>query len=137
MQAFVIPEDQLEVRTMRSSGAGGQHVNKTDSQVEIRFHLYTAEWIPAEVRSRMRMQAGSRLTQEGFYILRSQAHRSQERNYQDCLDKLRELIAAAWHAPKPRKKTKPTRGSKERRIGEKKTRSSHKAGRGKVKSWSD
>jgi protein subunit release factor B len=127
-----IPRDQLEVRYSRSSGPGGQGVNRTESKVEIRFHLDSAVWIPFHVREKIKILARHQINQEGELILSSQESRSQGQNYETCVDKLAELIRLASMRDKKRVPTKATRSSKRRRVDSKKIRSGHKATRKKV-----
>lgn len=117
---FAIPKDRLEIRTSRSGGSGGQHVNKVETKVEIRFHLETCDWIPTDVKERLKQSFGSRLNKEGEFSLSSEATRSQGQNLEDCLEKLRGLIEQCWVPPKKRIKTKPSRSSKEKRLKSKK-----------------
>jgi ribosome-associated protein len=126
-----IPEARLEVRTSRSSGPGGQHVNKTESKVEIRFRLAEADWIPPFTRDRLATLFPNRLSAEGDFVIVSQKTRSQNRNYEDCLDKLRDCLLLASERPRERRATKPTRGSKERRLRSKSSRADVKSGRRK------
>ena len=115
----------------RSGGPGGQSVNKLATKAEMRVSL---EALPLSARalSRLRRLGGSRVTGDGELILTSESHRSQRRNREDCLERLRELLVRAMAEPKRRKKTKPSRGAVERRLKEKKERGEAKARRRRV-----
>jgi len=117
---FKIPQSALEIRTSRSSGAGGQHVNKIETKVEARFHLSTAKWIPPKVRERMAKRYSNRINLEGEFIVTCDETRSLLRNKELCFKKLKELIVACWSAPKKRIGTKPTKSSRRKRVEEKK-----------------
>ena len=121
-----IDEQELEERFVRASGPGGQNVNKLSTAVQLRFDARRSPSLPGDVRARLERLAGKRLTREGVIVIIAQRHRTQERNRQDALDRLVELIQRAAVAPIPRRKTKPTRGSRERRLETKKRRSSIK-----------
>lgn len=133
--AISIPRDRLEVRTSRSRGPGGQGVNTTESKVEIRFVLADADWIPLAARARLAELFPSRLNNDGEFVLASDRSRSQSQNLEDCLAKLGEMIQAALIPPKIRRKTKPTRGSKERRLEGKRRQSDRK--RSRSGGWGD
>jgi ribosome-associated protein len=122
-----IEECELEERFVRASGPGGQNVNKVSSAVQLRFDVRRSPSLTPDVRLRLERMAGRRLTRDGVLVIMAQRHRTQERNRQDALDRLVELIRAASVAPTPRRPTKPTRGSKERRLATKKNRSSIKS----------
>ena len=124
-----VPEVELQWSFVRSGGPGGQNVNKVASKAVLRWNVVGSPSLPADVKARLRTQQANRITTDGVLVLSSQQHRDQERNRQDCLDKLREMIASAAVRPKPRRKTKPTRGSQERRLRAKKHRAGTKAGR--------
>ncbi len=113
----------------RSSGPGGQNVNKLSTKAELRVSI-DALPISHRARARLATLAGRRLTDAGELLIVSETERSQSANRAECLTKLRELLVAAMHEPKIRRKTKPSRGSKERRLKEKKSRSDIKRGRG-------
>jgi ribosome-associated protein len=121
-----IGEDELEERFVRASGPGGQNVNKLSSAVQLRFDVRRSPSLPDDVRARLERLAGRRLTREGVLVIIAQRHRTQERNRQDALDRLIELIRQAAVAPTPRRPTKPTKGSRERRLESKKRRASIK-----------
>jgi ribosome-associated protein len=121
-----IEERELEERFIRASGPGGQNVNKLSSAVQLRFDVRRSPSLPHDVRARLERLAGRRLTNEGVLVLTARRHRTQERNRQDALDRLIEMIQRAAVAPIPRRPTKPTKGSRERRLEGKKRRSSIK-----------
>jgi ribosome-associated protein len=121
-----LDEAELEERFVRASGPGGQNVNKLSSAVQLRFDARHSPSLPADVRIRLERLAGRRLTREGVIVIMAQQYRTQERNRQDALDRLVELIREASVAPIPRRPTKPTRGSRERRLAGKKNRSTIK-----------
>lgn len=120
--------EALKFSATRSSGPGGQNVNKRSTRVELRIAVADIE-MPADARARLGRLAGARLTGEGELLIASDEHRSQKRNKDECLERLRELLVRAMVRPKPRKKTKPTKGSKERRLQGKREQSERKARR--------
>ena len=127
---IVIPSRELSWSAARASGPGGQNVNKVSSKVDLRFDLEGTIALPPEVRARVRAKAGaSRLDAEGRVVIVSQITRDQKRNLEDAREKLAALVRAAMVVPKRRKKTAPSRGAKERRLGEKKRRAETKRGR--------
>jgi ribosome-associated protein len=129
-----IPDEEFEWKFIRSSGPGGQNVNKVASAVQLRFLLPLNTSLPTNARSRLRRMAGQKLIDDGSILISARSERSQEQNRRDALERLAELIRAALIEPKIRKKTRPTRASKERRIESKKRRGTTKQGRG-ARSW--
>ena len=126
-ETIFIPEDQLEISFVRSSGAGGQNVNKLNTKVELRFHVDSATWIPSEVRDRLKTNESNRINNEGYLSLTCQEHRTQVQNRKEALNKLREILRESWKRPKVRKmrkglskKTKENRMEMKRRTAEKK-----------------
>jgi ribosome-associated protein len=124
-----IPDEEFSWTFVRSGGPGGQNVNKVASKAVLRWDLAHSPSLPEDVKVRLRTLQRRRVTGEGELVLSSQRYRDQERNREDCLEKLREMILAAAARPKPRKATKPSRGSKEARLREKRRRSGVKTER--------
>jgi ribosome-associated protein len=116
-----IPDSELEFSYVRSSGPGGQNVNKVSSKAVLRWNPAASGSLPADVRQRFLAKYRSRLTTDGELILSSQRYRDQPRNTADAKEKLRAMLAAVAVAPKKRKPTRPTKGSIERRIKSKQT----------------
>src|SRR5439155_16911379 len=123
------PEGEFRWALVRAGGPGGQNVNKVASKAVLRWDLIGSPSLPAEVKARLRAQQRRRITNEGELVLNSQRFRDQEKNRQDCLDKLRELVRRAATPPKLRKPTRPTRGSRKARLREKRHRSTVKLSR--------
>jgi ribosome-associated protein len=120
---IAIDERELEERFVRSPGPGGQHVNKVSTAVELRFDAARSPNLPEPVRDRLLRLAAGRLSAEGILVIEAHRYRSQERNRRDALERLVTLIQQATLEPKPRKATRPTRGSQERRLEGKAQRS--------------
>ncbi len=129
---LVIPSTDLEIELSRSGGAGGQHVNKTESRVRLRFKLDACTVLFHGVKERIRQAHPSQVTTEGELLVVCSSHRSQHRNLDEARERLAAIIKNALRAPKKRKVTKPTRASKERRLDSKRQRSGVKKGRQKV-----
>ena len=127
-----IPDDELSFTYARSGGPGGQNVNKVASKAVLRWSLAQSRSVPDDVKVRFRTLFPSRLTVEGDVVIHSQEFRDQERNRQACLEKLGELLRLATRKPKVRRPTRPSRGSKERRLAAKRERSARKSGRGRI-----
>ncbi len=123
---FAIPESELEWTFARSSGPGGQNVNKTETKATLRWAVARSDALPLDVRQRFLRAYASRITTEGELVLSSQRHRDRLRNVDDCLEKLAEMLRAAATPRRKRRPTRPSRGAVERRLSEKKRRSGTK-----------
>ena len=119
---LLIDENEIVESFVRSSGPGGQNVNKLSTAVQLRFDVRRSPSLAGEVRTRLEGLAGSRLTRDGVLVITAQRHRTQGRNRQDALDRLIDLIRQAAVRPIRRRATKPTKASRERRIEGKKRR---------------
>jgi len=117
-----IPETELVERFLRADGPGGQHVNRTESAVELRFDVAGSPSLPDEVRARLLARRDRRLTAEGVLVIQGRRFRDQGRNRDDVRERLTELIRSALAPPKKRIATRPTRASKERRLAGKQQR---------------
>ncbi|MCI0334076.1 MAG: aminoacyl-tRNA hydrolase [Planctomycetes bacterium] len=116
---LAIPRRELRFTFVRSSGPGGQNVNKVASKAVLRWSVTSSASIPEDVRGRLLARAARQINDRGELVLTSQRYRDQARNIDDCLEKLRQLILAATKKPRPRKKTRPTKAAKEARLGAK------------------
>lgn len=132
-ESITLSEDEIEEHFIRSPGPGGQRVNKVETAVQLRFNAANSPALSAAVYGRLIPLAGRRMTRDGVIIITARRFRSQERNRQDALDRLVDLIRQAATPIKHRRPTKPTRGSKQRRLDTKRRRSTIKKGRGTVR----
>src|SRR5215218_9841537 len=114
-ESISLDEREIEESFIRASGPGGQNVNKLATAVQLRFGARHSPALPGDVRARLATIAGRRMSKDGVLVITAQRHRTQERNRQDALDRLVELIRRAAVPPVPRRPTRPTAGSRERR----------------------
>ena len=126
---IVIPEEELHFSFARSGGPGGQNVNKVNSKATLRWNPSASAALPEDVRGRFLAKFANRLTNEGEIVITSQKSRDQPKNVADCLEKLREMLAAVAVPPKKRRPTNPSRASKKRRLADKKAQGAKKEGR--------
>ena len=126
---LTIDENDIDISFVRASGPGGQNVNKLSTAAQLRFDTSRIT-LPEDAAIRLNRLAGTRMTKDGVIVIHAQRFRTQERNRADATDRLLELLREAMTRPKPRRPTKPTLGSKTRRLEGKKRRSEIKAKRG-------
>jgi len=127
-----LDEKDISFDFVRSSGPGGQNVNKVATAVQLRFDVHGSTGIPGDVKIRLKKLAGKRLTDEGILIIQASRFRRQEQNRQDAMDRLIRLVQAALIKPKPRVRTRPSRAARERMLASKKQRSRLKQLRRKI-----
>ena len=128
---LIIDDAELQERFVRSSGPGGQNVNKVSTAVELRFDIKNSSCLPESLRERLLARSDRRLTADGVFVISAQRFRTQERNRDDARERLAGVIQAAMHVPKKRLATKPSKGAKERRLTGKRERSDIKRTRSK------
>ena len=128
---FPVDEREVEFSAIRAQGAGGQNVNKVSSAIHLRFDIRGSS-LPDEVKERLLSLSDSRITLDGVLVIKSQQHRTQEMNRSAALERLQEVVDGVARPPKPRRATKPSYGSKHRRLEGKSQRSDIKTLRGKV-----
>ncbi|MBI1187890.1 MAG: aminoacyl-tRNA hydrolase [Alphaproteobacteria bacterium] len=128
--ALAIDDEELHLTFVRASGPGGQNVNKVSTAAHLRFDAANSETLPEEIKTKLIAIAGTRATKDGVIVIHADRFRTQERNRDDAVARLIALIAQAAHKPKPRKTTRPTAASRERRLDSKARRGRIKAERG-------
>jgi len=126
---IIIPQSELRFSFVRSSGPGGQNVNKVNSKAQLRWSVTRSESLPEDVRGRMLSRYARRINDRGEIVLTSQRYRDQARNIGDCLTKLREMLAAVATPPKRRKKTRPPKSASESRLRDKRAKAEKKRSR--------
>jgi ribosome-associated protein len=126
-----ITEDQVEWSAIRAQGAGGQNINKVSNAAQLRFDV-GASALPEAIKLRLLATADQRISRDGVVVIKAQDHRSLERNRRDALDRLQALVDRAATVPRPRVATRPTAGSRRRRLDGKSQRGELKASRGRV-----
>ena len=131
LPVYPVDEREVEFSAIRAQGAGGQNVNKVSSAIHLRFDIMASS-LPEVIRERLMSLSDSRITQEGIFVLKAQQHRTQDMNRADALARLQEVIDGVSVPQKARRATKPTYGSKQRRLAGKSQRSEIKSSRGRV-----
>ncbi|MEC9483516.1 MAG: alternative ribosome rescue aminoacyl-tRNA hydrolase ArfB [Halomonas sp.] len=129
---IVIPDHEIEMQAVRAQGAGGQNVNKVASAIHLRFDIHASTALPDDCKRRLLSLPDRRITREGVIVIKAQAHRTQEQNREEALERLRFLLRRALQRRKRRIPTKPSRAAKQRRLDSKARKGQRKALRGKI-----
>ncbi|MDC0598715.1 alternative ribosome rescue aminoacyl-tRNA hydrolase ArfB [Gammaproteobacteria bacterium] len=129
-----LPENELEFHAIRAQGAGGQNVNKVSSAIHLRFNILESS-LPAHIKARLLQLRDQRITRDGVVIIKAQEHRTQEKNKQEAINRLKELIASVLKVPKYRVPTKPKIGAVKKRLERKTKQGRLKSLRGKVSDY--
>ena len=132
---ILLYDNEIEEKFIRSPGSGGQKVNKTATSVQLRFDAKKHSTLTSDLFLRLKVLAGQRMTNAGVIVITAHKYSTQEQNRQDALQRLVNLIRKAAMVPKARRKTNPTRGSKERRLDKKRQKSNTKKGRGRLRTF--
>jgi ribosome-associated protein len=131
IQKKSIPTNEVEIRALPAQGAGGQNVNKVATAIHLRFDIRNSS-LPETVKARLLQSNDHRITHDGIIVIKSQSHRTQERNKIDAINRLNALVATAWKVPVKRRPTKPSKAARGRRVDSKTKRGKQKSMRKKV-----